>query len=63
MKLDTQFNPLPQINSETSKRDKTLEKIAAATELKLESSSRTISMMQSNISRPQGLMNANEGEP
>lgn len=64
MKLDTQFNPLPQINSETSKRDKTLEKIAAATELKLEeSSSRTISnMMQSNISTAsQGLMNANEG--
>lgn len=64
MKLDTQFNPLPQINSETSKRDKTLEKIAAATELKLEeSSSRTISnMMQSNISSAsQGLMNANEG--
>lgn len=64
MKLDTQFNPLPQINSETSKRDKTLEKIAAAMELKLEeSSSRTISnMMQSNISTAsQGLMNANEG--
>ncbi|MDP2849863.1 MAG: flagellin [Sulfuricurvum sp.] len=64
MKLDTQFNPLPQINSETSKRDKTLEKIVAATELKLEeSSSRTISnMMQSNISTAsQGLMNANEG--
>lgn len=64
MKLHTQFNPLPQINSETSKRDKTLEKIAAATELKLEeSSSRTISnMMQSNISTAsQGLMNANEG--
>ncbi|MDO9056115.1 MAG: flagellin [Sulfuricurvum sp.] len=64
MKLDTQFNPLPQINSEISKRDKTLEKIAAATELKLEeTSSRTISnMMQSNISTAsQGLMNANEG--
>ena len=64
MKLDTQFNPLPQINSETSKRDKTLEKIAAATELKMEdSSSRTIAnMIQSSISTvSQGLMNANEG--
>ena len=46
MQLNTQFNPLPQMNAETSKRDKALDKIATAVELKLEdSSSRTISDM------------------
>lgn len=55
---------LPQLNSDTQKRDKTLEKIASATELKLEdSASGTIAdLMQSEISAlSQGLMNANEG--
>lgn len=64
MQLNTQFNPLPQMNAETSKRDKALDKIAAAVELKLEdSSSRTISdMLQNQISTmSQGLMNANDG--
>lgn len=64
MQLNTQFNPLPQMNTETSKRDKALDKIAAAVELKLEdSSSRTISdMLRNQISTmSQGLMNANDG--
>lgn len=64
MILGTQFNPLPQMNTETSKRDKTLEKIATAVELKMEeSSSRTIAdMMQNQMSTlTQGLMNANDG--
>lgn len=63
MILGTQFNPLPQMNTETSKRDKTLEKIATAVELKMEdSSSRSIAdMMQNQISTmSQGLMNAND---
>ncbi|DAB38619.1 MAG: hypothetical protein A2023_02010 [Sulfuricurvum sp. GWF2_44_89] len=64
MQLNTQFNPLPQMNAETSKRDKALDKIATAVELKLEdSSSRTIAdMLQNQISTmSQGLMNANDG--
>lgn len=59
----TQFNPLPQMNTESSKRDKTLEKIATAVQLEMEdSSSRSIAdMMQSQISTmSQGLMNAND---
>lgn len=64
MQLSTQFNPIPQMNAETSKRDKILEKIATAIELKMEdSSSRTITdMLQNQISTmSQGLMNANDG--
>lgn len=64
MILGTQFNPLPQMNTETSKGDKALEKIATAVELKMEdSSSRTVSdMIQNQISTlSQGLMNANDG--
>lgn len=64
MQLSTQFNPIPQMNAETSKRDKILEKIATAIELKMEdSSSRTIAdMLQNQISTmSQGLMNANDG--
>jgi flagellin len=64
MKLDTLFKPLPQMNTETSKRDKSLEKIASGVELKMEdSASRTIAdMMQNQISTmSQGLMNANDG--
>jgi len=64
MKVDSLFKPLPQMNAETSKRDKALEKIATAIELKMEdSSSRSIAdMMQNQISTmSQGLMNANDG--
>jgi len=64
MQLNTQFNPLPQLNAETAKRDKTLEKIAAAQQLNMEdSASRAIaSMFQSDISSmSQGVMNANDG--
>lgn len=63
MKLGTQFNPLPQTNTEVAKRDKTLEKIAVAIEAGMEdNSSRTISdLLQSQISSAsQGLMNAND---
>ncbi len=63
MKLGTQFNPLPQANIETAKRDKALEKIGAAVALGMEeSASRTISdMFQSQISSAsQGIMNAND---
>lgn len=64
MELNTQYSLLPQMNAETTKRDKTLEKIAAAQKLSLEdSASRTIaSMMQNDISgMSQGLSNANDG--
>lgn len=64
MKLGTQFNPLPQANVETAKRDKTLEKIGAAVALGMEdAASRTIAdTLQSQISSAsQGLMNANDG--
>lgn len=64
MKIDTQYNTLPQMNAESSKRDKTLEKIAAATELNMQdSASRTIAdMLQNEISTiSQGVMNANDG--
>lgn len=64
MTLSTQFNPLPQMNSETTKRDKTLEKIATAVQIGMEdSSSRSIAdMLQNQISSTsQGVMNANDG--
>lgn len=64
MKLEPQFNPLPQMNSEMNKRDKTLDKIAAAVELGMQdSASRSINdMLKSQISTmSQGLMNANDG--
>lgn len=64
MQLNTQYNTLPQMNAEAAKRDKTLEKIAAAMQLSNEdSSSRAIaSMLQSDISSmSQGVMNANDG--
>lgn len=64
MKLDALFNPLPQMNTEVTKRDKALEKIAAAVELGMEdSASRSIAdMLQNQISTmSQGLMNANDG--
>jgi flagellin len=64
MQLNTQFNPLPQINTEISVREKVLDKIAAALELKMkDGSSRTIAdILQNQISTmSQGLMNANDG--
>jgi len=64
MTLSTQVNPFPQINTETSKRDRTLEKIGTAVQLGMEdSASRTIAnILQSQISSAsQGLMNANDG--
>jgi flagellin len=62
--INTQYNPLPQMNTETNKRDKTLEKIGAAVQLGMEdSASRSIAdTLQSQISSAsQGLMNANDG--
>lgn len=64
MQLNTQYSGLPQMNAEASKRDKTLEKIAAAQQLTMEdAASRSIaSALQSDISEAsQGLMNANDG--
>jgi flagellin len=62
--INTQYNPLPQMNSESAKRDKTLEKIASAIELGMEdSASRSVSdILQNEISTAsQGVMNANDG--
>jgi flagellin len=64
MQLNTHYSSLPQMNSESVTRDKTLEKIASAKQLSMEdSSSQTIaSMLQSDISSiGQGLSNANDG--
>lgn len=64
MKVDSQYSALPQMNAEITKRDKTLEKIAAAQQLSIEdSASNSIaSMLQSDISgMSQGLANANDG--
>lgn len=63
MQLNTQYQSLPQMNAESNKQEKILEKIATAVELKLEdSASRTIaSMMQNDISTfTQELMNTND---
>lgn len=64
MKVDSQPSFLPQMNTESSKRDKTLEKIASAQQLNMEdSASRLIaSMMQSDLSgMTEGLSNATDG--
>lgn len=64
MKLESQYTSLPQMNADTMKRDKTLEKIAAAQQLSMEdASARSIaSMLQTQMSTmSQGLMNANDG--
>ncbi len=64
MTLSTQFNPLPQMNQEISKRDKTLEKIASAQQLSMEDSAIRLlaSMMQGDLSgMSQGLSNATDG--
>lgn len=64
MQLNVQYSALPQMNAESAKRDKTLEKIAAAQQLNMEdTAARTIaSLMQNDISGAlQGLMNVNDG--
>lgn len=64
MKINESSYALTNLNTESSKRDKTLEKIAAAVELGLQdSSSRSIAdMLQNQISTmSQGLMNLNDG--
>ncbi len=64
MKINDHSYALPNLNAESSKRDKTLEKIAAAVELGLQdSSSRSIAdMLQNQLSTmSQGLMNINDG--
>jgi len=63
MQLNTQYQSLPQMNVESNKRDKTLEKISTASEVKIDDSAlATIaSMMQNNISTfSQELINTND---
>lgn len=63
MQLTTQYQALPQMNEQSVKRDKTLDKIAAGLQLSMEdSASRTIaSLMQSQIGTySQELMNTND---
>lgn len=63
MQLNTQYTALPQMNEQSAKRDKTLNKIAAGLQLSMEdSASRTIaSLMQSQIGTySQELMNTND---
>jgi flagellin len=62
--INIQYNPLQQMNTESAKQDKTLEKIASAIELGMEdSASRSISdILQNEISTAsQGVINANDG--
>jgi flagellin len=64
MKIEPSFNPLPQMGAESSKRDKTLAKIATAIEIGMQdSSSRSITdSLQNQISTmSQDLMNNNDG--
>lgn len=63
MQLNTQYQSLPQMSAESNKRDKTLEKIASAAEVKIDDSAlATIaSMMQNDIGTfSQELMNTND---
>jgi flagellin len=63
MQLNTQYQALPQMNEQSAKRDKTLDKIAAGLQLSMEdSASRTIaSQMESEINTyTQELMNTND---
>jgi flagellin len=63
MQLNTQYQPLPSMNEQSVKRDKTLEKIAAGLQLSMEdSASRSIaSQMQNDIGTySQELMNTND---
>jgi len=64
MKLEPSFNPLPQIGTEASKRDKVLEKIATAIEIEMQdSASRSVAdTLQNQVSRmSQELMSTNDG--
>ncbi len=64
MKLEPSLNPLPQMGAESSKRDKTLEKIATAIEIGMQDgSSRSIAdTLQNQVSTmSQELMNSNDG--
>jgi len=63
MQLNTQYQALPQMNEQSEKRDKTLDKIAAGLQLSMEdNASRSIaSLMQNQIGTySQELMNTNE---
>lgn len=63
MQLNTQYQALPQMNEQSTKRDKTLDKIASGIQLSMEdNASRTIaSLMQSQIGTySQELMNTND---
>jgi len=63
MQLNTQYQALPQMNEQSVKRDKTLDKIAAGLQLSMEdSAARSIaSQMQSQIGTySQELMNTND---
>ncbi|MDP3120809.1 MAG: flagellin [Sulfuricurvum sp.] len=63
MQLNTQYQALPQMNEQSTKRDKTLDKIAAGLQLSMEdSASRSIaSQMESQINTyAQELMNTND---
>jgi flagellin len=62
--INTQYNPLPQMNTETNKRDKPLEKIGTDIQIGTEdSTSNTIAdALQNQISTmSQGIINANDG--
>lgn len=64
MKVDSLSSFLPQMNTESSKRDKTLEKIASAQQLNMEDSASRLlaSMMQSDLSgMSEGVSNATDG--
>jgi flagellin len=63
MQLNTQYQALPQMNEQSVKRDKTLEKIAAGLQLSMEDSASRIiaSQMQNQIGTySQELMNTND---
>lgn len=63
MQLNTQYQALPQMNEQSTKRDKTLDKIAAGLQLSMEdSASRSIAtQMESQINTySQELMNTND---
>jgi len=63
MQLNTHYQSLPQMSTESNKRDKILEKIATAAEVKIDDSALAAiaSMMQNDISTfSQELMNTND---
>jgi len=63
MQLNTHYQSLPQMSTESNKRDKTIEKIATASEVKIDDSALAAiaSMMQNDIGTfSQELMNTND---